>query len=226
MTTAAVSGAITVSTYSQQLQNFMTQAGFSSYRSLSTTAGVSRWAIDLLRQGQVGKLRIDTLLKLSRTLQVAPADLMAQFGADEEWAASTQTPTQVAAQVEALRQEYDRLQQRLASQEQEIRQQVQREAIARLESWLLQWPTAVYAAQQNESIPATRLIPLAKPLEELLRDWDLSPIGAVGEEVAYDPQLHQPMGATLVPGQPVRVRYVGYFQGNRLLYRAKVSAVV
>ncbi|NJL47971.1 MAG: helix-turn-helix transcriptional regulator [Leptolyngbyaceae cyanobacterium SM2_5_2] len=225
MATSQLNDEATVQFYSQRLQKLMTQAGLSSYRSLSTMAGVSRWAIDLLRQGQVGKLRIDSLLRLSRALQVPPIDLITEFEAKQEQVASAPALVQDIGQFAALHQEYARLQQRLASQEQEIRQQVQREVIARLESWLLQWPTAVYAAQQNETIPATRLIPLAKPLEQLFKDWELNPIGEVGEEVTYDPQLHQPMGTALVPGQRARVRYVGYWQGDRLLYRAKVSRV-
>jgi DNA-binding Xre family transcriptional regulator len=211
----------TANPYSQRLQALMAAAGISSYRGLSTTAGVSRWAIDLLRRGQVEQLRVDTLQRLSQALGIRLPDLIAQFGGPEPDSPPSPGPTSV----DPLRQEYERLQQRLADQPQEVRRQVQQEAIALLESWLLQWPTAVYAAQQNETIPATRLIPLTRPLEDLLKAWEISPIDTVGAVVAYDPQIHQSMATALEPGQAVRVRYVGYRHGDRLLYRAKVSPV-
>ncbi|HIK44161.1 MAG TPA: helix-turn-helix domain-containing protein [Leptolyngbyaceae cyanobacterium M65_K2018_010] len=208
--------------YDQRLQRLMQRAGLSSYRSLRRTAGISRRAIERLRLGQISYLRVETLLQLSRALQQPPTDLILQFGDGADLA-----PLPPSEGIEPdLRREYDRLQQQLATQAQEVRQQVQREAITQLESWLWQWPTAVYAAQQNQSIPAARLIPLTKPLEDLLSRWDLVPIGAVGAEVAYDPQLHQPLEGMPEPGQLVRVRYVGYRHGERLLYRAKVSPIL
>ncbi|MGF1568011.1 MAG: hypothetical protein ACFCVD_08055 [Nodosilinea sp.] len=212
--------------YSQPLQALMQTAQIPSYRALAATAGISRWSVDLLRRGRVGQLRVEVLGRLSHTLGVPVPVLIAQFGEDAKIAPLGLDRAQSLAQVEPLRQEYERLQAEMEAQAQVVRQQMQGEAIAILESWLLQWPTAVYAVQQNESLPATRLIPLTKPLDRLLQAWDMTPIGSVGAEVPYDPQQHQPMGAEVSPGQPVRIRYVGYRQGDRLLYRAKVSASV
>jgi molecular chaperone GrpE (heat shock protein) len=129
------------------------------------------------------------------------------------------------AQESALRQECDRLQQQLAAQADTVRQQVQQEAIAQLESWLVQWPTAAHAAQQRDDLPAHKLIPLVRPVEALVRGWGVTAIETVGAEVAFDPTVHQPKGALLTPGQPVRVTHVGYRQGDRLLYRARVTSV-
>jgi molecular chaperone GrpE (heat shock protein) len=129
------------------------------------------------------------------------------------------------AQESALRQECDRLQQQLAAQADTVRQQVQQEAIAQLESWLVQWPTATQAAQQRDDLPAHKLIPLVRPVEALVRGWGVTAIETVGAEVAFDPTVHQPKGALLTPGQPVRVTHVGYRQGDRLLYRARVTPV-
>ena len=50
-------------------------------------------------------------------------------------------------------------------------------------------------------------------------------IATVDEELAYDPQDHQLMKGTAQPGELVKVRYVGYKQGDKLLYKAKVSPV-
>ena len=51
--------------------------------------------------------------------------------------------------------------------------------------------------------------------------------GTVGEVVPYDPQFHQLLegGGNAETGDPVIIRYVGYLQGDKLLYRAKVSPV-
>jgi hypothetical protein len=45
----------------------------------------------------------------------------------------------------------------------------------------------------------------------------------VGEHVTYDPQIHQLIEGDTDKVSTVVVRYVGYRQGDTLLYRAKVS---
>jgi molecular chaperone GrpE (heat shock protein) len=218
--------------YSPQLQSLMQQVEIPSYRALSQVSGVSRSTINAIRQGRLLGLKVETLLKLSHTLQVPLATLVEQFAPQmtplfEAPAVTASTPAATAetAQVRALKQEYERLQQRLESQQSEIRQAVQLDAIAQIESWLLQWPTAVNAVQQNDTLPASRLLPLVKPLEKLLQSWHITRIGEVGETVAYDPQLHQPMSGVLQPGDLVSIRNVGYRQGEKLLYRAKVKLI-
>ncbi|EDX76427.1 hypothetical protein MC7420_4683 [Coleofasciculus chthonoplastes PCC 7420] len=62
-------------------------------------------------------------------------------------------------------------------------------------------------------------------MEQLLQQWGIEAIASVGDELTYDPQWHQLMSGTVQPGELVRVRYVGYRQGDKLLYRAKVSPV-
>jgi molecular chaperone GrpE (heat shock protein) len=126
--------------------------------------------------------------------------------------------------------EYQRLQEQLLQQRQSLWEEFQQTTLQALESFLLQWPTAAYAAQNNPQAPAIRLLPLLRPVEQLLASWNVQPIGAVGIEVPYDPQLHQleptapsDNSLTLTVGMPVKIRYVGYRQGDRLLYRARVS---
>ena len=217
--------------YDAPLRRLMTQAQIPSYRALSQRSGVSRSSLNQLRRGQMGTMRLETLQRLSQTLGVSVADLIAQFmdpvtnPGPNPVANSTPTPIpspDPTATIAALRQEYGRLQQHMASQEQTLRQQVQREALTRIESWLVMWPNAVQAAQDKPDLPASKIIPLTRPLQELLETWAVRPIGAVGETVAYDPQIHQPMGGILQPGQAVQVRNVGYWHGDRLLHRAKV----
>ena len=105
------------------------------------------------------------------------------------------------------------------------REQFQRESLQIIESWLLQWPTAVSAIAQNPDLPAQRIIKLLNPLDKLLQSWGVEKIGQVGEEVSYNPQQHQLLSGNVEPNSTVRVRYVGYRQGEKLLYRAKVEPI-
>jgi DNA-binding Xre family transcriptional regulator len=208
--------------YTQLLQQLMQRLGFSSYRQLSRSAGVSEKQLRRLRGGEVSQIRVETLLKLSQALQVSASELLATFSLE-----STAPASQVAGdEVEALRQEYQRLQAKLEQQQETLRQEFQQSSLQTLESWLLQWPTAAHAAQQNPQLPAVRLVPLVRPMEQLLQEWGVEAIASVGSELPYDPQWHQLMEGTAQLGETVKVRYTGYRWKEKLLYRAKVSPVV
>ncbi|MGB3312611.1 MAG: nucleotide exchange factor GrpE [Nodosilinea sp.] len=211
--------------YSPALRSLMAQVGLASYRSLSQASGVPRSSIDALRRGQVGRLRVSTLQRLSEALGVPLEALVDRFSSAGSLQSKASPGAKAAHQLDALRQECDRLQNQLAAQAETVRQQVQQQAIAQLEPWLVQWPTAVHAAQQKPDLPAQKLIPLVRPVEALVQHWGLTPIDAVGAEVPFNPQVHQPRSGHPAPGQLVRVSHVGYRQGDRLLYRAKVSSI-
>jgi len=202
----------------------MQRVGVSSFKALSQKAGVSERQLRKLRQGQGLKLRGETLLKLSCALQVSVNELLEMFSSG-----STLPVFQVDGgednSLTALRQEYQRLQQQLEHQREIVRQEFQQSSLQVLESWLVQWPTAANAAQQNQQLPAVRLLPLVRPVEQLVQEWGVEAIAAVGSELPYDPQWHQLMAGTAQPGELIRVRYTGYRQGEKLLYRAKVSPI-
>jgi transcriptional regulator with XRE-family HTH domain len=100
---------------------------------------------------------------------------------------------------------------------------VQLAAFQQLESFLTYWPAAAYQVTRDPSFAATKLLPLVKPIDRLLASWGMEAIGQVGEQVVFDPQLHQVMEGNGTVGISVRVRYPGYRQGSRLLSRAKVA---
>jgi len=203
--------------YSQQLQQLMQRVGISSFKALITKAGVSERQIRNLRLGEVSRMRMETLLKISQALQVSVSDLLATFG-EMKLLGEPEEQT-------ALMREYQRLLLQLQEQRQTLMQEFQQSSLQVLESWLLQWPTAAHAAQQNPHLPAVRLLVLAKPVEKLLQQWGVEALASVGEELPYDPQWQTLMEGSASPGELVRVRYTGYRQGDRLLYRAKVSIV-
>jgi DNA-binding Xre family transcriptional regulator len=202
--------------YAQQLRSLLHQAQLPSLKALSRAAGVSEWQVRQLSKGQAAKMRVELLLKLAAALQISLGELVEKF--------SPLTIAPSASSNAELQQEYQRLQAQLQQQKITLNQEFQTTSLQILESWLLQYPTAAYAAQQNE-VPASRLLPLMRPVEQLIKSWGLEAIAPVGAEVSYDPQIHQVMEGSAEQGDRVRVRYTGYRQGEKLLYRAKVSPV-
>ncbi len=238
------------------LKKMMQTASISSWQMLSERAGVSRRAIDSLRKGNGANLKYIDLIKLAALLQINidefitefinnlsdPSDysrtktndrmnhdLTVDFSANLHKEMVTHKSEQVQNQNSDLQAEYQLLLNRLEQQKQDLRSQLIREAVQQIESLILQLPSAAYAAQQNPQLPAKNILPLLRPLDQLLQQWEITPIGAVGEQIAYDPQEHQLMDQgtdqepAIAAGDRVLVRYVGYKFGDRLLYRARVS---
>lgn len=203
--------------YTPALRTLMQQAGITSFNALCLEARVSRGQLNRLRQGQAGQLSLDTLLQLSEALNLNLAAFLAHF-----WD-SVPASSRPAPDSSVLEQECQRLQAQLQEQQQILWQEFQQTTLQTLESFLLQWPTAAHAAQKNPEAPAIKILPLLRPVEQLLQAWGIEPIGTVGGEVAYDPQWHQLIGGSAAAGDCVLVRFVGYRQGDKLLYRAKVA---
>lgn len=202
--------------YTHLLQAKMQQVGVSSFRELSRLSEVSERQIMRLRQGDVLQMRLEILLKLSQTLQISLNELLTQF--------STNSLVPVIEETTAFKQEYRRLQQQMERQREQLMQEFQQSSLTTLESWLTYWQTAVAAAKENPQLPAIRIIPLVKPVEQLLQEWGVSAIASVGEEIPYNPQYHQLIEGSANPGDAVKVRNVGYRHGEKLLFRAKVSS--
>ncbi|MEG3991361.1 helix-turn-helix domain-containing protein [Microcoleus sp. S28C3] len=203
--------------YAPQLQRLMQQAGLSSDRELSQKAGVPEIQLSRLRRGLALQTRAHILLKISQALQISLTELLATLAPD--YVELEQAPST------ALEQEYQRLQASIEHQRESLMQEFQLSSVQILESWMLQWPTAASKAQENHHLRAQKLLPLLRPVEQLLEHWGVESIAPVGAQIPYNPQQHQLMEGTAQPGEPVKVRYTGYRQGDKLLYRAKVSPV-
>jgi hypothetical protein len=83
-------------------------------------------------------------------------------------------------------------------------------SIQTIESFLTYWPAAAHQAQKKLDFPASKLLPLVKPIELLLANWDVVPIDQVGTTLAFNPQQHQ-----AIKGQVSTER--------KLLWRTQVS---
>ncbi|WRH66132.1 MAG: hypothetical protein RSE13_21130 [Planktothrix sp. GU0601_MAG3] len=158
------------------------------------------------------------MLKISRGLKISLTELLSVF-------APGAVPEEEKASGGNLEQEYQHLQTQMLQQRSVLLEEWRRESLHTLESWLLQWPTVVYRVQENPQLSAVKLLRFVSPVEQLMGEWGVEAIAPVGAEIPYDPHLHQLLEGTAQPGQPVIVRYTGYRQGNKLLYRAKVSPV-
>lgn len=205
------------------LQTMMQQVGISSFKGLSRKAGVSEWQVRQLRQGHIDQMRLESLRKIAQALEVSLADLLNTFTTE---AATSNTPLTPTAELAALKLEYQRSQTQLAEQREHLWHEFQQTTLQAIESWLTFWPAAAHAAQQPDTkVTVATLLRLVQPFDQLLQQWGVEPTAAVNAELPYDPTQHQLMDGTAQPGDRVRVRYPGYCQGEKLLYRAKVSPV-
>jgi DNA-binding Xre family transcriptional regulator len=213
------------------LAELMQQAGISSLKELSDRSQVPEWQLYRLQYGLMAKMSIEILIKLARTLQVSPQKLLNLFLPEEvDFVGDTEPEkgeekTSESTAIKALKEEYQLLQQQVEQQQQSLLENFQRSSLEILESWLVQWPTAKAVASKNPQLPALRFLSLVRPVEQLVQRWGVEAIGVVGEEVAYDSQYHEVIEGDVQLGEPVRIRYVGYRQGEKLLHRAKVSPV-
>lgn len=212
--------------FTRKLQDLMQRVKISSFKALSRTAGISERQILRLRRFGIEQMRMDVLLKLSQALQVSLSELVATFS-QVDFVRDKGAPTQeLLQQIADLKREYSLCQSQLLLQRQVLLQEFQQSSLQLLESLLLQFPTAAQKARENPHLPAINIVPLVlKPLERLLQQWEVEAIAPVGAELPYDPLLHQLIEGTAQPGETVKVRYSGYRQGEKLLYRAKVSPV-
>jgi DNA-binding Xre family transcriptional regulator len=220
----------TMLSYSESLKVRMNAVGIASFQALAQHSGVSRRQIDGLRRGEVQALPVKNVLRIAAALQLSLADLLNQFG----------SPIPIASNPEAAEvltmaphpsgtagfPDYQQSQSELERMKSLHLETFQAEVLNILESLILQWPTAAHLARQNPTFAAVKLIPLLKPIEQLLQAWDIEAIATVGEIVGYNPTLHLWAGDSAPPERhrPVQVSHVGYRQRERLLYRAKVRA--
>jgi hypothetical protein len=215
--------------YADALMALMQKAGIADLEALSATSGLSGWQLARIQYGLLPKMPVEVLLQLAQTLQVPIPELVATLSDCSTLPLATPTAPVVSLEPElkALQQEYERLQGQLARQQVALYESFQQEVLAILEPWLLQWPTAAAAAQRNPQWPAVKLLPLMRPLANLLQQWQVEALATVGETVGYDPQWHQLLEdeEAVALGTPVVVRYIGYRRGANLLHRAQVSRV-
>jgi DNA-binding Xre family transcriptional regulator len=198
-----------------KLRELMERSSIATFRQLYQVTGSSASTINRLRSSQVATLRWQTLVNISQGLQISIDELLEIFG-DDSYKSERQ-------QIATLQREYQYLQQQLEHQRETLASEFQAQSLQILESFLTYFPTAKQAAISNPDFPASKLVPLTRSIDQLIASWGVTIIGAVGGEIVYDPQWHQLIEGSINPGEMAIVRYVGYRQGDKAIFRAKVS---
>ncbi|MBE9060516.1 helix-turn-helix transcriptional regulator [cf. Phormidesmis sp. LEGE 11477] len=194
---------------SQILRELMQAAGITSYRLLAERAGVSRWQIQQLKNGHIQKMRLASLMQISAALKIDFTDLCAHFE---------------SGQLQKYSREHQENHHK-SNLETTAADTLQETALQTLESWLIQWPTIVKRAQDRPDLPATKILPFVRPVEQLMAEWGVEPIATVDCQVEYDPTYHQLVAGSAKPGDCVRVTHTGIIHHGKLLHRAKVKPI-
>jgi DNA-binding Xre family transcriptional regulator len=199
----------------KRLQELMQTVGINSFKELSRSTGISAHTINKLRSGNLDPIRWESIVRISRTLQISIDEFTRIFGDCD-----TGSPDR---SIEILQQEYQQLQQQFQQQRDTLQSEFQFQSLQTLESFLTYFPTAKHAASNNPDFPASKLFPLVGSIDRLIQSWGVTVIGDVGSQVKYDPRWHQLIEGIASPDQLVTVRYVGYRQDDKLIFRAKVD---
>jgi DNA-binding Xre family transcriptional regulator len=199
-----------------KLQELMNRVGINSFKQLYRSTGTSAHTISKLRSSQLDTLRWQTLVKISDVLQITIGELVETFGTRANLGSNLQA-------LETLQNEYRHLQQQLQQQRETLQAEFQYQSLQTLESFLTYFPTAKYAAKSNPDFPASKVFPLVQSLDLLIEQWGVQRIGEIGSKIAYNPRWHQLIEGTADPDELVTVRFIGYQQNDKLIFRAKVS---
>jgi DNA-binding Xre family transcriptional regulator len=202
-----------------KLQALMHDAGISSFKQLARLTGTSDRTLRKLRSGELDTLRWQTLVKISDALKIDIGKTIEIFG-------SISICSNNDRKIQSIEREYQLLQQQLSQQRETLQAEFQHQSLQTLESFLTYLPAAKYAASNNPNFPASKIFPLLQPVDRLIQQWGVTTIGDIGAQIAYDPQAHQLIEGSANPGELVTVRFSGYLQGDKLIFRAKVSPVI
>ncbi|MBD2570474.1 molecular chaperone GrpE [Anabaena lutea] len=116
-----------------------------------------------------------------------------------------------------------RLREELKQQSQQLQSDFQNETFTQLQTLLSNYPTVKKMALAKPELPAKNLISLLTSLDNLITTWGYNAIGETWEQVNYNPQLHQADSDDIQEGELVYIRFIGYQNGDKILYPAKVS---
>lgn len=207
-----------VDRHTVQLRTLMHDAGINNFKQLAQLTGTSDRTLRKLRSGELDTLRWQTLVKISDILKIDISKTIEIFG--ERSIASNNTE-----KIQSIEREYQILQQQLQQQRETLQAEFQHQSLQTLESFLTYFPAAKYAASNNPDFPASKIFPLLQSIDRLIGQWGVTTIGDIGAQIAYDPHAHQLIEGSADPGELVTVRFSGYRQGDKLIFRAKVSPI-
>ena len=205
------------------LKILMQAVGIDSYRALAKQAAVSRWQIQQLRTGNLEKMRVVTLQQISAALNVELVGLIQAFQAERDTSDSDQHSNEMSDRRDAYPTGDISHSHSLTVVQSDA---LQTDALQTIETWLTQWPTIAKRAQEKgDALPAAKILPFVRPVEQLMQEWNVEQIATVDEQLPYDPQYHQLTKGTANPGELVQATHVGHMHNGKLLHRVKVKPI-
>jgi molecular chaperone GrpE (heat shock protein) len=130
------------------------------------------------------------------------------------------------AELTRLRGEYAALRREGADTAADAARMERLELFRRVQSVLIQLPTAQAALTDGADLSAADFAALLAPIEEAFADLGFERIGEAGRVAMFDPRQHRAIGrkaAGLQPDERVRVRYVGYMLDGEIICKAEVT---
>ncbi len=219
--------------YTPKLKELMQQRGITSFNSLAKTTGVSLHKLQQLRRGNLQKFRLEELQKLSQILGISLTNLLTTFagvavdnqdsGQDLEHDSSHQIKE--SQEIALFHQEYQRLENQIQEMRSHLLQEFQQTSLQTLETWLLQWERVANHARNHPEFSAAKILPLIRPVEQLIQSWGVEAIASLGAEIPYNPQKHRLQIGLANPGDLVKVHSPGYIYQGKILHRAEVVII-
>jgi molecular chaperone GrpE (heat shock protein) len=133
------------------------------------------------------------------------------------------TETEQKIKIAELENQCQRLREELKQQSQQLQTDFQNETFTQLQTLLTNYPTVKKMALTKPDLPAKNIVSLFTSLDNLMDSWGYTVIGETWEQVNYNPQIHQADSDDIQEGDLVYIRFIGYQNGDQVLYPAKVS---
>jgi hypothetical protein len=203
--------------YDQLLISRLNQLGMASFASLQRKANFTSSRLRQVRHGELAPLQLKELTRLATALNWTLDELLQNFGIENT------SSSKRLSELDALRTECLRLREQLQQQRVELTTEFHHSTFEQLQTLLTNYPSVRQLVQVKPDLPAKNLTSLFTSLDNLISSWGYESIGQVWEQVAYNPQLHQPDAGDIETGELVYIRFVGYRDGEHILYPAKVS---
>ncbi|MFM6106264.1 MAG: nucleotide exchange factor GrpE [Sphaerospermopsis kisseleviana] len=133
------------------------------------------------------------------------------------------TSPETEQKIKDLELQCQRLREELKQQSQQLQTDFQNETFTQLQTLLTNYPTVKKMALTKPDLPAKNIVSLFTSLDNLMASWGYTVIGETWEQVNYNPQIHQADSDDIQEGDLVYIRFIGYQNGDQVLYPAKVS---
>lgn len=133
------------------------------------------------------------------------------------------TSPETEQKIKDLELQCQRLREELKQQSQQLQTDFQNETFTQLQTLLTNYPTVKKMALTKPDLPAKNIVSLFTSLDNLMDNWGYTVIGETWEQVNYNPQIHQADSDDIQEGDLVYIRFIGYQNGDQVLYPAKVS---